>query len=57
MTQTTPPDTVLQIEDLKTSFFTEEGEIRVVNGGGRAPTAGAAHFTEAGVEDLRQSGM
>ena len=25
-------DTVLQIEDLRTSFFTEEGEIRVVNG-------------------------
>ncbi len=32
MTSTTTSDTVLQIEDLKTSFFTEEGEIRVVNG-------------------------
>ena len=27
-----PPDTVLRVEDLRTSFFTEEGEIPAVNG-------------------------
>ncbi|MCA1612657.1 MAG: DUF4118 domain-containing protein [Acidobacteria bacterium] len=33
-----------------------DGEvICIVNGGGRAATAGAAHFTEAGAEDLRRS--